>query len=178
MRRLIAVALVLCTCVSVSRARVVDAATETKPISALAWLVGGVWTADASKLGPGMERIETRYQWADNDSYVRFTTHFITAKATMKTYDGNLFWDSGKRSLAMWYMDAKNNITQGPMTLQGNLWQMTFHGDDFEGKPADFRVHVTRMSPDKYHWALNEKTADGWKKLMELDYIRKPETTG
>jgi hypothetical protein len=33
----------------------------------MAWLVGGVWTADAAKLGPGMQRIETRYlmvgQW-------------------------------------------------------------------------------------------------------------------
>jgi hypothetical protein len=31
-----------------------------RPISALSWLVGGVWTADASKMGPGMQRIETR----------------------------------------------------------------------------------------------------------------------
>jgi hypothetical protein len=67
MRRLIAAALVLCGCFSVARARAINA-TDANPISALAWLVGGVWTADASKLGPGMERIETRYQWADNGS--------------------------------------------------------------------------------------------------------------
>src|SRR5262249_754631 len=30
----------------------------TKPISVLSWLVGGVWTADASKMAPGMQRIE------------------------------------------------------------------------------------------------------------------------
>jgi len=178
MRRLIAVALVLGACVSVAMARAIDAATETKPISALAWLVGGVWTADASKLGPGMERIETRYKWADNSSYVRFTTHFITTKETVKTYDGNLFWDPAKRSLAMWYMDAKNKITEGPMTLDAELWQMSFRGEDFEGKQAEFRVDVIRKTRDLYHWALYEKTAGEWKKLMELDYVRKAEIEG
>src|SRR4051812_47055021 len=144
MRRLIAVVLVWCACVFAGRAGAVDAATAMKPISGLGWLVGGVWTADASKLGPGMERIETRYQWADNGSYVRFTTHFITTKETVKTYDGNLYWDPAKRSLAMWYMDAKNKITAGPMTLEADLWQMSFQGEDLEGKQAEFRVDVLR----------------------------------
>jgi hypothetical protein len=111
---------------------------------------------------------------------VRFTTHFITAKETMKTYDGNLFWDPAKKSLAMWYMDAKNKITAGPMTLEADLWQMSFRGEDFEGKLAEFRVDVTRMTGDQYHWVLNEKTrhektGDVWKKLMELDYVMKSE---
>lgn len=82
------------------------------PITAMAWLVGGVWTADAAKLGPGMQRIETRYQWSDNGSYVRFTTHFVTDKTELKTYDGNFFWDPAKNEIAMWYMDAKNAIIQ------------------------------------------------------------------
>ncbi|HEY6375224.1 MAG TPA: hypothetical protein VIX90_06835 [Edaphobacter sp.] len=149
--------------------------TEAKPIASLGWLVGGVWTADASKLGPGTERIETRYQWSDNGSYVRFTTHFVTDKGAIKTYDGNLFWDPGKKTLAMWYMDAQNAITEGPMTIAGSDWQMTFHGDDFEGKQADFRVDIAVKSKDLYHWTLNEKVGDAWKKLIELDYVRKTE---
>ena len=150
-------------------------ATEAKPTAVLGWLVGGVWTADASKLGPGMERIETRYQWSDNGSYVRFTTHFVTDKGSMKMYDGNLFWDPGKKTLAMWYMDARNAITEGPMSFVGSDWNMTFRGEDFDGKQADFRVEVTRKTDDLYHWSLNEKVGDGWKKLMELDYVRKAE---
>src|SRR5450759_4584448 len=76
-----------------------------KPISKLAWLVGGVWTADASAMGNGMQRIETRYQWSDNSAYIRFTTHFVTDKADLRTYDGNFFWNPDKETLAMWYMD-------------------------------------------------------------------------
>jgi hypothetical protein len=149
-------------------------ANPDKPISGLSWLVGGVWTADATKLGPGMLRIETRYQWSDNDSYLRFTTHFVSEKRDQKTYDGNLFWDPAKESLAMWYMDASNHITQGPMTLNGDRWQMWFDGTDFEGKPASLRVEVLRKSADLYRWSLSEKQGDTWKELAALDYARKP----
>jgi len=145
-----------------------------KPISALSWLVGGVWTADATKLGPGMLRIETRYNWSDNDSYLRFTTHFVSEKQDHKTYDGNLFWDPAKKSLAMWYMDASNHITQGPMAIDGDRWQMWFDGTDFEDKPASLRVEVLRKAPDLYRWSLSEKQGDTWKELASLDYSRKP----
>jgi hypothetical protein len=178
MRRLIAFVLVLGVCVPMALAQPANETAQAKPISVLAWLVGGVWVADASKLGPGVERIETRYQWSDNNSYVRFTTHFITPKGPMKNYDGNFFWDPAKKSLAMWYMDAKNTITQGSMTFDADRWQMNFSGEDFEGKQADFRVEVARKSNDLYHWTLNQKTADGWKKLIELDYARKTESAG
>jgi hypothetical protein len=70
-----------------------QAAKVEKPISAMSWLVGGVWTADASAMGPGM-KIETRYAWADNDAYLRFTTHFVSEKGTAKRYDGQFYWDA------------------------------------------------------------------------------------
>jgi hypothetical protein len=148
--------------------------TPTKAITPLAWLVGGTWTADASNLAPGMQRIETRYTWSDNGSYIRFTTHFVSDKGTLKNYDGNFFYDPTGKTLAMWYMDAGGAITQGPMTIQGDLWQMSFHGPDFEGKPADLQVNVLRKSNDLYHWSASEKGGDTWKKLLELDYARKP----
>src|SRR4051794_36816408 len=64
-----------------------------KPISQLAWLIGGVWKADASSVGQGKMRIETRYSWSDNGTFIRFTTHFITDSGELKNYDGNLYWD-------------------------------------------------------------------------------------
>jgi hypothetical protein len=144
----------------------------TKPIAALGWLVGGVWTADGTKLAPGLQRIETRYQWSDNAAYIRFTTHFVLDKGTVRNYDGNFFWNAEQSSLAMWYMDAQNSITQGPMKLEGDILQLTFHGEDFEGKPADLRVKVTRKTNDHYNWLLEEKQGDGWKQLATLEYLR------
>ena len=150
------------------------AAAAPAPISALAWLVDGIWTADATKLGPGMKRIETRYRWSDNGSFIRFTTHFVSEKGELKNYDGNFFWDPGSSTLAIWYMDARNGITQGPVTVQGDTTEIRFRGRDFEGKDADLRVLVTRMNPDLYEWALAEKAGEDWKALAALEYARKP----
>jgi hypothetical protein len=142
------------------------------PISALAWLVGGVWTADATKLGPGMQRIETRYQWSDNKAFLRFTTHFVFDKGIANTYDGNFFWNARGNSLAMWYMNTKGEILEGPMQWDGTVLRITFRGENFEGKMADLKVEVTRKTNDQYHWAVFEKNGAEWKELFGLEYLR------
>jgi hypothetical protein len=148
-------------------------AETPKPISALAWLVGGVWTADASKMGPGMQRIETRYQWSDNNAYIRFNTHFVFDKGTAKAYDGNFFWNPEQKSLAMWYMSTQNAITEGPVEVNGDVMTMSFHGPDFEGKMADMKVFVARKTNDDYRWSVQEKQEDNtWKEVAALEYLR------
>ena len=147
-------------------------ADPAKPIAALSWLVGGVWTADATKLGPGMLRIETRYQWADNNAYIRFNTHFVFDKGAQHNYDGNFFWNPTDKTLAVWYMDAQNGITQGPVKVDGNETTISFRGEDFDGQMADLRVIVTRKNNDDYHWALQEMKEGAWKDLAGLEYLR------
>ena len=147
-------------------------AEEPKPISGLSWLVGGVWRADASKMSPGM-RIETRYRWSDNNTYIRFTTHFVFDKGTAKTYDGNFFWNPTHKTLAMWYMDAKNGITEGPVEVIGEVTKLSFHGPDFEGKEADLHVFVRRKSNDDYRWSVEERQGETWKEVAPtLEYLR------
>jgi hypothetical protein len=147
-------------------------AEEAKPIAAMGWLVGGVWTADASKMAPGM-KIETRYQWSDNGAYIRFNTHFVFEKGTAKQYDGNFFWNPAQRALAMWYMDAKNGITEGPVEVNGDMTKMSFHGPDFEGNEADMRVFVAKKTKDDYRWSVEEKQSDStWKEVAALEYLR------
>jgi hypothetical protein len=148
---------------------------KKKPIADLSWLVGGVWRADASKMGEGMLRIETRYVWSDNNAFIRFTTHFVSNKGTAKTYDGNFFWDPEKSQLAMWYMDYANQIIQGPIAINGDTTKFTFRATDFEGKPADMQVELLKKSNDKYQWTLDEKVGDSWKQLATLEYVRTAE---
>jgi hypothetical protein len=145
---------------------------EEKPIAQLSWLIGGVWTADASAMGDGMQRIETRYTWSDNNAFLRFNTHFVAQQGTLKQYDGQFFFDPEKSALAMWYMNPKNGITQGPITVDGDTTTLSFRGPDFEGKVADLRVLVLRKSNDHYVWQLEEKSQDTWKPLAKLDYLR------
>ena len=168
----IVLAFTLFSAVPVSSQNAAETAKPAKPISVLTWLVGGVWTADASKLGPGMRRIETRYQWSDNASYLRFNTHFITDKETLRRYDGNFFWNPDKSALAMWYMDAQNSITEGLVKVEGDVMSINFQGKGGDGKPQYYRVTVTRKTNDHYSWTLEAKQGDGWKSFPSLDYLR------
>jgi len=145
-----------------------------KPVAPLEWLVGGVWTADASKMAPGM-RIETRYTWSDNGAYIRFTTHFVSPQGTVKNYDGQFFWNPEQSALAMWYMDARNHITQGGVLVDGDVTTLTFRAEDFEGKMADLRALVSKKTKDQYTWTLEEKQAAGWGQLASLEYLRSAE---
>ena len=146
---------------------------DAKPIATLGWLVGGVWTADTSKAGPGvLQRIETRYEWSDNNAYIRFNTHFVSEKQTARQYDGNFFWDPAQSTLALWYMDARNSIIECPVNLDGDVMKMSFRAHNFEGKMSDLRVNVTRKTPDHYTWTLEEKQQEGWKQLTSLEYLR------
>ncbi len=145
---------------------------SARPIDALAWLVGGVWTTDASQLGPGMLRIETRYQWADNHAFLRFTTHFVMKDSVIKNYDGNFFWNPTESALSLWYMDASSAITQGSLKMEGDNFQVYFAGNNFQNKPAGLRVTVTRKRADLYTWLLEEKLPDSWHQMAKLDYAR------
>jgi hypothetical protein len=143
-----------------------------KPMDPLAWLVGGVWTTDASKLGPEMVRIETRYTWSDNMAFIRFTTHFVMKASTLKNYDGQFFWSPASHSLRMWYMDARNELTEGSIAVDGDTFRFDFSGTNFEDKPAELRVLLLRKGNDLYTWQLQEKASEGWKEMAKLDYAR------
>ena len=136
------------------------------------WLVGGVWTAEASALGPGMKQIETRYQVSDSGAFIRFNTHFVQETRTSKVYDGNFYYDDKAQSLAIWYMAANSHITEGPVTIDGDVMTINFHDEDFAGKMADLRVLVTRKTNDDYRWSVSEKDGNRWKELATLEYLR------
>jgi hypothetical protein len=151
------------------------AAAPAKPVAPLLWLAGGTWTADATGLGPGMLRIETRYRQSTNGSFVRFTTAFVSTKGAAPTYDGNFFYDPATKQFAVWYMDASGGVVQGPVAVDGALTSILFEaGDPRDGKPGQMRVVLTRKNADLYTWSLYNLTRDPSKPIFSLDYKRTP----
>jgi len=169
------VALAIAAPASLGAQRPSGAPRKPMPISAMGWLVGGTWIAEIPNGGPEAQRIETRYRWSDNDAYIRFTTHFVSAKGTLNNYDGSFFWDSDQATLAMWYMDAANAITQGPVKIAGDTMSMSFRSGDHEGKPAEYRVTVSRRNNDDYAWLLEQRANSAWKFVLALEYRRRAE---
>jgi len=149
-------------------------AAPAKPIAPMLWLVGGTWTADASGLGPGMLRIATKYRLSTNGSFLRFTTAFISSTGAVPTYDGNFFYDPATSQFAMWYANAKGEITEGPVAVDGDITSVLFEAaDPRDGKPGQMRVVLTRKNPDLYTWSLYDLTRDPLKPIFSLAYRRR-----
>lgn len=149
-------------------------AAPAKLIGPLLWLAGGTWTADASGLGPGMLRIETKYRLSSNGSFVRFTTAFVSTKGAAPAYDGNFYYDPATTQFAMWYANAKGEIVQGPVAVDGDITSLLFESrDPRDGKPGQMRVVLTRKSRDLCTWSLYDLTRDPLKPILSLAYRRR-----
>lgn len=159
----------------------IGAAEPNRPIDQLEWLVGGVWSADASSLGGDVTRIDTRYEWTPNKSYIRFTTDFVSAKGARPHYAGDLFFDPSLGSLMIWYMDENSAITSGHMRVDGKSWTISFRGaGDAAGVagPVDYTVDIERMTDDEYRWTLFTDAAGAKKEVFGLTYRRLRSTAG
>ncbi|HEY0614218.1 MAG TPA: hypothetical protein VGC96_06240 [Candidatus Elarobacter sp.] len=139
------------------------------------WLAGGIWRADLSGLPGGMKDIETRYEIAPT-GVILFASAFVKPDGSIANgYTGALYFDAAAKRLGMWYVDAHGALTQGPVTLDGERWSMTFTSDGaIAGHPGStpFRVDVERRSPDLYHWSLFADAGGGFKPVFALDYVR------
>jgi hypothetical protein len=144
-----------------------------RPIERFSWLVGGVWTADASTLGNDMQQIATRYQWAPNKTYISFFTTFTTKTTSFVNYSGNLYVQSdpanpGQPVYTMWYTNAENEVTQGVVALEsGDNWSETFVSDR-----RQYRVDILREGKDSYRWILMSKSGAAWQRVISLEFVR------
>lgn len=153
------------------------ASGSTRPIDQLGWLVGGVWSADASGLGGGLERIDTRYEWTPNGSFIRLTTNFVTKGVATPRYAGDLFYDPSADTLMMWYMDDRNSITRGPIKVDGSKFTLSFSGPgDVVGVSGSVQyvVEILRTTADSYQWTLFSDISNQQKKVFGLLYHRPP----
>jgi len=108
-------------------------------------------------------------------SLPRFTTAFVSTKGAAPTYDGNFYYDPATTQFAMWYANAKGEIVQGPVAVDGDITSLLFEsGDPRDGKPGQMRVVLTRKSDDLYIWSLYNLTRDPLKPIFSLTYRRVP----
>lgn len=142
--------------------------TSPRPIDKLAWMVGKTWVADATAAGGGMQRIETTYEWAPNKAFIRFATTFVAASGSLINYSGNIYADQSG-TYAMWYMDAKGTIIQGPITVEGGGdWSSQFTDSD----STVYRVNIARATENQYKWTLATQSGRTWTPMLALTFSR------
>jgi hypothetical protein len=141
---------------------------SSRPIDKLSWMVGKTWVADATSAGSGMQRIETTYEWAPNKAFIRFATTFVSTGGSLVNYSGNIYADPSG-NYAMWYMDAKGAITQGPITLgTGDGWSSQFTDSD----STVYRVTIARATETRYTWTLASQSGSTWTPVLVLTFNR------
>ena len=149
------------------------AVTPGAHLAPIAWLIGGTWSATTSRL-PGTLRIDTIYSLASNGAFLRFTTGYIGEHDAVPTDDGNLSYDPATKIFAIWYIDRRGAIVQGPVDVDRNITIMLFEANDpRDGRPGQMRVVMTRHTNNFYTWALYNLTRDPVKPIYSLDYHRK-----
>jgi|HubBroStandDraft_6_1064221.scaffolds.fasta_scaffold204509_2 hypothetical protein len=148
------------------------ATTATDSLHGLDWLAGHTWRAKLPASGT-LSHIDVHYDWAETGNLLQFATRFYTTDGKIvQRYAGNFYYDPGESTLMMWYLNSANTIVHGPVTLAGDTMTMTFQSPDDEGKPAEYRVDVTRTTPAAYRWELFKQDAGSWAKQLSLTYER------
>ena len=152
------------------------AAPHSGPVAQLGWLVGGVWVADASGFGGGMQRIRDPLPLV-RQRQLRPVHHPFRQRQQRRAEHlrRQFLLERGRENVhdvvhERWRRDHRRTGDD-----QQRRAEMLFRGTDFDGKLADLRVDVTKKTPDLYRWTLLEKQGDAWKQLASLDYARKPE---
>jgi hypothetical protein len=144
-------------------------AQTTSGVADLNWLTGGTWIGSA----PGSPlQVRTAYSWSNNHQFVRFFTKFVMPTGTQNKYDGNIYFDPATKQAMTWYIHENGAITSAATTISDSGFSMTFADTDEDGKPANYRVEVTRQSADRYVWRLFQQTATGWQAALTLAFVR------
>lgn len=155
--------------VFIGRYAPVAAAQTANSVSDLGWLTGGTWVGTA----PGSPlQVRTAYSWSNNHQFVRFFTKFVMPSGTQNKYDGNIYFDPATKRAMTWYVHEDGAVTVAVTTIGPSGFSMSFSDTDENGRPANYRVDITRQTDDRYSWSLFQQTDAGWQPALSLTFVR------
>jgi hypothetical protein len=141
-------------------------------LAPVAWLVGGVWTADV-KDGADSTHVENRIRWASNHQAIEFNTSFNGKPH----YYGFYAYNPATKAVEFHYTSSEGEATNGTAVFNaadGKLHQ------DFEvihtgGKTSQVRSTLKQDGNDGYQFAVFLQKNGEWAEVFKIDYHRKPE---
>ncbi len=142
------------------------------PLSALAWLVGGKWVAEAE--GPdGKPMIrESFFEWAANRRALRFWSIIKLHDGKAVPYvEGAYFWHPGKKSLWFWYVDP-GSYYEGEVLWDGKRLDHIYEGVNAKGEREKWRYWFERESEDRMPIKIFSHKDGVWSEIVSLTYER------
>jgi hypothetical protein len=116
------------------------------PLVALAFLCGGTWTTEGRWPDGSPLRVTTRYSWGATGRVLHFVSHDLSGGEARLLYEGLLFHDPDRSTVAQWNVKVSGGIDRSYLT----------RADDsgFEVRGANTISLVRRVSDNECTWTL------------------------
>jgi hypothetical protein len=152
-------------------------APEDSPLSPLAPLVGGVWTASVPvPAGKPPMRIEARFEWSVNRSAIRFDSVFVSEGRRAPYSSGLYAWNAASRRIEVVYTDADGSLTKGSIRQEDGVLVNDLVETAPDGKETPIRVRLTRIGDNLFENAIFVPKDGRWAPLVTVTYRRAPPT--
>lgn len=148
------------------------------PYAILESFIGGVWSGPISPGKDGIPRtIELHFAWAENKQGVRFASWIIHGSHRASYVSGMYAWDAAKGKLHMFYTDAGGSLTDGLVSIDGNVLTHDLTETNRDGTVDTVRVKLTKVDDDVFTNEVSMLADGSYAKIAEVRYEREPDVT-
>jgi hypothetical protein len=149
-----------------------DQTPAPNPVEALAWLVGGVWSAE-SKLPDGSPAtIEATFHWAGHRRALKYSLVRRSGGRVLPSVEGICGWHPARKTLVLWEMDQDGNLTESTLRAEGPKvsYDEVIYGAD--GSVLPVRAEAVREGDDRFVFKASVEKDGAWPVVFEAVYQR------
>ena len=152
------------------------AATQTspRPLSALAWFVGGTWMSEVKDPSDGsVTKVEERIRWSPNCQAIVFNVNFNGKPH----YDGFYAYNPATRKIDFYYTSSEGELTIGTVTpdADGKTFLQEFDIMHANGTTGHVRSTLVRDGENAYEFSVLMQKNGDWQQAFHIRYERKAE---
>jgi hypothetical protein len=149
-----------------------DQTPAPNPVEALAWLVGGIWSAE-SKLPDGSPAtIEATFHWAGHRRALKYSLVRRSGGRVLPSVEGICGWHPARKTLVLWEMDQDGNLTESTLRAEGPKvsYDEVIYGAD--GSVLPVRAEAVREGDDRFVFKASVEKDGAWPVVFEAVYQR------
>jgi len=151
-----------------------QAAAREHPLDQLAWLAGGVWTAEEpSDQGPPLV-VHLVCDWSGTRNALLFHVTFLSQGRETPQYDGMYVWHPGKQKFVLWQVNRKGDVAEGELTVSGKEMDQTVRVSHLDRSAHFLRAHYTLIDNDAFRFKAQFRLSESapWQEALDLVYKR------
>jgi len=145
-------------------------APAADPMASIAWLAGD-WEAEPKGAAPSSAMTKVAYHFRPVLGGKALSVE-TTFNGTGR-FQGMIAYDPARKSVAVWYLTANGDSTEGTMTPADGfaLFDLTVTSE--QGKSTHLQLHIVHVDADHYRWEIYmDPNGTGMSKLLDTTFRR------